>query len=133
MQKSYLLAATAALALIMQTPLALAQNAPAAGALEGPHAFEHRVAAPGAEIHRDRALAGAQIVERGKVAAGEAAYAVARHGLLKPRDPDTVYHWLDRYSADGLDGLIAHRHGGNRRPPFRPRRPVGRPTAAGAG
>src|ERR1700737_647389 len=31
MQKSYLLAATAALALIMQTPLALAQNAPAAG------------------------------------------------------------------------------------------------------
>ncbi len=31
MQKSYLLAATAALALIMQTPLALAQSAPAAG------------------------------------------------------------------------------------------------------
>lgn len=31
MQKSYLLAATAALALIMQTPLALAQTAPAAG------------------------------------------------------------------------------------------------------
>ncbi len=31
MQKSYLLAATAALALIMQTPLALAQSGPAAG------------------------------------------------------------------------------------------------------
>ncbi|WP_234683561.1 hypothetical protein [Bradyrhizobium monzae] len=31
MQKSYLLAGTAALALIMQTPLALAQSAPAAG------------------------------------------------------------------------------------------------------
>lgn len=31
MQKSYLLVATAALALILQTPLALAQSAPAAG------------------------------------------------------------------------------------------------------
>jgi hypothetical protein len=31
MQKSYLLAATAALALLMQTPLAIAQTAPAAG------------------------------------------------------------------------------------------------------
>lgn len=38
MQKSYLLAATAALALIMQTPLALAQTAPAAGATAAPAA-----------------------------------------------------------------------------------------------
>lgn len=66
-----------------------------------------------------------------KIAAGEAPYAVARHGLLRPRDPDTVYHWLDRYRADGLDGLIAHRHGGNRRPPFRPRRRVGRSAPPG--
>lgn len=50
-----------------------------------------------------------------KVAEGQAAYAVARHGLLKPRDPDAVYHWLDLYEAEGLAGLIAHRQGGNHR------------------
>jgi hypothetical protein len=66
-----------------------------------------------------------------KIAAGHAPHAVARHGLLKPRDPDTVYHWLDRYQADGLDGLTTHRHGGNRHRPFRPRRRVGRPPTAG--
>jgi len=26
-----------------------------------------------------------------KIAAGQSAHAVAKHGLLKPRDPDTVY------------------------------------------
>lgn len=40
-----------------------------------------------------------------KVADGLAAHAVAKHGLLKARDPDTVYRWMDRYLADGLDGL----------------------------
>lgn len=38
MQRSYLLAATAALALFMQIPLALAQNAPAAGGTAAPAA-----------------------------------------------------------------------------------------------
>ncbi len=38
MQRSYLLAATAALALILQTPLALAQSAPAAGGAAAPAA-----------------------------------------------------------------------------------------------
>jgi hypothetical protein len=50
-----------------------------------------------------------------KVAAGQAAHAVARAGLLKPRDPDTVYGWLDAYQAEGLAGLIARPHGGYRR------------------
>jgi hypothetical protein len=50
-----------------------------------------------------------------KIAAGLAPHAVARHGLLRPRDPDTVYAWLDRYQADGLAGLLAHRQGGDRR------------------
>lgn len=50
-----------------------------------------------------------------KVADGQAAHAVARHGLLKPRDPDAVYAWLDFYDAEGLAGLIAHRQGGNHR------------------
>lgn len=38
MQKSYLLAATAALALLLQTPLASAQTAPAAGGTAAPAA-----------------------------------------------------------------------------------------------
>ena len=50
-----------------------------------------------------------------KIAEGQAAYAVARQGLLKPRDPDAVYHWLNIYEAEGLAGLRAHRQGGNHR------------------
>jgi hypothetical protein len=40
-----------------------------------------------------------------KVAHGEIAVHVARHGLLRPRDPDTVYAWLDRFQLEGLAGL----------------------------
>src|SRR5712692_3368543 len=40
-----------------------------------------------------------------KIAAGQPAAVVARSGLLRPRDPDTVYSWLDRYEQDGLAGL----------------------------
>jgi hypothetical protein len=50
-----------------------------------------------------------------KIAAGDAAYCVAHQGLLKERDPDTVYHWLNLYETEGLTGLIAHQHGGPRR------------------
>lgn len=50
-----------------------------------------------------------------KVADGKAAYWVAKHGLLKERDPDTVYSWLDIYEAEGVAGLIEHPHGGSRR------------------
>jgi hypothetical protein len=32
-----------------------------------------------------------------KIAAGQSPHAVARSGLLKPRDPDTVYGWLNHY------------------------------------
>ncbi len=42
-----------------------------------------------------------------KVADGMAAYAVSQSGLLKVREPDTVYAWLDRYQAQGLEGLIS--------------------------
>ena len=57
-----------------------------------------------------------------KIADGHAPYAVARTGLLKPRDPDTVYTWLDAYEADGFDGLVAHPHGGYRGPHLEERR-----------
>jgi hypothetical protein len=50
-----------------------------------------------------------------QIADGLSPHAVARHGLLRPRDPDTVYAWLDRYQADGLAGVLAHPHGGDRR------------------
>lgn len=49
-----------------------------------------------------------------KVADGQSPYAVARHGLLRPRDPDTVYAWLDHFQGQGLPGLLAHLHGGAR-------------------
>ena len=51
-----------------------------------------------------------------KIADGQSAHAVARHGLLKPRDPDTVYSWLRVYETDGLNGVLAGLQGGNRRP-----------------
>jgi len=50
-----------------------------------------------------------------KIADGQSPYAVAHNGLLKNRDPDTVYAWLDYYQDQGLPGLLAHQHGGNRR------------------
>jgi hypothetical protein len=50
-----------------------------------------------------------------KVAEGTSAHAVARSGLLRPRDPDTLYAWLDRYQEAGLPGLLAHQQGGYRR------------------
>ena len=65
-----------------------------------------------------------------KIADGAAPYAVARQGLLKPRDPDTVYAWLAHYAADGLAGLSGHRHGGYRRSRLRPRG-AGRARAGG--
>jgi hypothetical protein len=50
-----------------------------------------------------------------KIAAGASAHAVARQGLLKPRDPDTLYGWLRIYAAEGVSGLLADQHGGKRR------------------
>lgn len=49
-----------------------------------------------------------------KIADGMTPHAVARHGLLKPRDPDTVYGWLRRYGSMGFGGLLVHQHGGAR-------------------
>ena len=49
-----------------------------------------------------------------RVADGVAPHRVARQGVLKPRDPDTIYGWLTCYEAEGLAGVLAHRHGGAR-------------------
>lgn len=50
-----------------------------------------------------------------KIAEGQPAHRVAQQGLLKPRDPDTLYQWLNYYQKEGLSGLLAHTHGGTRR------------------
>ena len=50
-----------------------------------------------------------------KIAEGRSAHWVARQGLLRPRDPDTVYGWLTIYERQGIVGLIGRRHGGRRR------------------
>ena len=49
-----------------------------------------------------------------KMADGQSPHSVATRGLLKPRDPDTVYAWLDHYQSEGVAGLIAHPQGGSR-------------------
>ena len=49
-----------------------------------------------------------------KIADGQSPHYVATQGLLKPRDPDTVYAWLGRYQSEGAAGLIAHPQGGSR-------------------
>jgi hypothetical protein len=50
-----------------------------------------------------------------KVAGGVAPYRVALSGLLRPRDPDTVYSWLGLYQEGGPESLFAHQQGGCRR------------------
>ena len=40
-----------------------------------------------------------------KIAEGVSPRQVALNGLLKPRKPDTVYDWVERYQAEGIAGL----------------------------
>ncbi len=56
---------------------------------------------------RERAAALLRVADR------ESAHAVARQGILKPRAPDTMYGWLDRYAAQGIAGLL-HQPRGHR-------------------
>ena len=54
-----------------------------------------------------------------KIADGGVAAHVAREGLLRARQPDTVYGWVHRYRAEGLAGLTI-RPGRGRKPAFSP-------------
>jgi transposase len=54
-----------------------------------------------------------------KVADGIPALVVARERLLRPRDPDTVYDWLNRFEKEGIPGLVI-RPGRGRKPVFSP-------------
>lgn len=54
-----------------------------------------------------------------KVANGETARQVALNGLHKKRDPDTIYRWIHRYLAEGIEGLYI-RAGRGRKAAFSP-------------
>jgi transposase len=54
-----------------------------------------------------------------KVADGIPAAVVAQQGLLRRRQPMTLYDWLDRYAEAGLSGLKI-RPGRGRKPAFSP-------------
>ena len=54
-----------------------------------------------------------------KINEGQSPHYVAQAGLYKRRDPDTVYAWLDRYEAAGLEGLQI-KTGRGRKPAFSP-------------
>jgi hypothetical protein len=54
-----------------------------------------------------------------KIAAGQSPHRVATDSLLKPRDPDAIYEWLDRYEAEGVEGLLV-KQGRGRKPAFSP-------------
>ena len=55
-----------------------------------------------------------------KIHQGFSPHEVARRGLLKKRDPDTVYAWLRRYREHGLHGL-SNKPGRGRKPAFSPK------------
>ena len=57
-----------------------------------------------------------------KIANGMPARQVALHGLMKPRDPDTVYAWVRRYREQGIKGLLVK--------PGRGRKSTGAPLSA---
>lgn len=50
-----------------------------------------------------------------KIADGMTPHAVARHGLLKPRQPDTVYEWLNWYETHGFWSVEHFPQGGHHR------------------
>ena len=52
-----------------------------------------------------------------KIQRGESAHAVACRGLLKGRDPDTIYAWINRYQREGLDGLLQRARRKHKLPP----------------
>ena len=54
-----------------------------------------------------------------KIADGMSGLQVSREGLLKARDPDTIYRWVQRYQEAGIAGLEI-RVGRGRKPAYFP-------------
>lgn len=72
-----------------------------------------------ARDHHPKAYMRAKVAAILKVAAGQSMRQVALHGLLKPVKEEVVSHWIDRYLAEGLGGLMV-RKGRGRKPAFSP-------------
>ncbi len=69
--------------------------------------------------HHDKAYMRERAAALIKISHGQTPHAVAQHGLLKRRKPDTVYDWLNRFEKDGIDGLLI-RDGRGKKPAFSP-------------
>jgi transposase len=54
-----------------------------------------------------------------KIAEGKSGLHVSQAGLLRRRDPDTIYRWVERYREHGLAGLVI-RAGRGRKPAYFP-------------
>ena len=91
-----------------------------------PHRLDLSVAERTALVHLRDTAAVPYLRERAaavlQVGDGATAADVARTGLLRPRQPDTVYAWLHRYRAHGIAGLHI-RPGRGRKPAFFPSAP----------
>jgi transposase len=55
-----------------------------------------------------------------KIAEGVSPHQVALNGLLKPRKPDIVYDWVERYKTEGITGLPI-KPGRGRKPAYSPK------------
>jgi len=55
-----------------------------------------------------------------KIAEGVSPHQVALNGLLKPRKPDTIYDWVERYKTEGINGLPI-KPGRGRKPAYSPK------------
>lgn len=55
-----------------------------------------------------------------KIAEGASPRQVSLKGLLKPRQPDTVYDWVKRYQSEGIAGLPV-KPGRGRKPAYSPK------------
>jgi hypothetical protein len=99
--------------------------------------WEHRQQLQAARDHDRRPYVRERCAALLKIADGQTAHgprptahAVASHGLLKGREPDTVYAWLGHDPAEGLAGLVGHVHGGSPRSRLRSGR-AAHPRASG--
>ena len=52
-----------------------------------------------------------------RISSGQSAFSVACCGILKPREPDTVYAWLNRYQLGGIAALYQKPRRGGSFPP----------------
>ena len=76
------------------------------------------------ELERARAGHGKAYVREAaaailKVAAGQSVRQVALGGLLRPRDPESVSKWINRYQTGGIAGLLVS-EGRGRKASFSP-------------